>query len=125
MVQDVSPSFLVRKSNGKDYRLVTAFTSLGEFIKPLPSLMPTVETTLRTISEWKYLISSDLRDAFYQIPLHKGVNGVVCYSNPIPRSTRLLCGVARAPWIVRMVGGTIVTTFRHPSTKRVGSEGRR
>ena len=34
-------------------------------------MMPTVETTLRTVSEWKYLISTDLRDAFYQIPLDK------------------------------------------------------
>ena len=71
VVQHVSPSFLVRKSNGNGYRLVTAFTSIAEYIKPLPSLMPTVESTLRTVSEWKYLISTDLRDAFFQIPLDK------------------------------------------------------
>ena len=71
VVQHVSPSFLVRKSSGTGYRLVTAFTTLSEYIKPLPSLMPTVESTLRTVSEWKYLISTDLRDAFYQIPLDK------------------------------------------------------
>lgn len=71
VVEHVSPSFLVRKSSGQGYRLVTAFTSLAEYIKPLPSLMPTVDSTLRTVSEWKYLISTDLRDAFYQIPLDK------------------------------------------------------
>ena len=68
VVQHVSPSFLVKKSSGTGHRLVTAFTSLGEYIKSLPSLMPTVESTLRTISEWKFIISTDLRDAFYQIP---------------------------------------------------------
>ena len=71
VVQHVSPSFLVRKSSGQGYRLVTAFTSLADYIKPLPSLMPTVDSTLRTVSEWKYVISTDLRDAFYQIPLDK------------------------------------------------------
>ena len=70
-VQHVSPSFLVRKSSGNGFRLVTAFTSLGEYIKPIPSLMPTVESVLRTIADWKYIISTDLRDAFYQIPLDK------------------------------------------------------
>lgn len=71
VVQHVSPSFLVRKSSGIGYRLVTAFTTLGEYIKPLPTLMPTVENTLRTVSEWKFIITTDLRDAFYQIPLDK------------------------------------------------------
>ena len=34
--------------------------------------MPTVESILRTIASWKYIIVSDLRDAFYQIPMDKG-----------------------------------------------------
>ena len=71
VVKHVSSSFLVRKTSGAGYRLVTAFTALGEYIKPLPTLMPTVDSTLRSISEWKYIISTDLRDAFYQIPLDK------------------------------------------------------
>ena len=51
--------------------MVTAFTTLAEYIKPLPTTMPTVESTLRTVSEWKFIITTDLRDAFYQIPLDK------------------------------------------------------
>ena len=70
-VQHVSPSFLVRKSSGNGFRLVTAFTSLGEYIKPIPSLKPTVESVLRTVADWKFIITTDLRDAFYQIPLDK------------------------------------------------------
>ena len=66
--EHVSPSFLVKKSSS-GYRLVTAFNSIGEYCKTLPTVMPTVETTLRTIAGWKYIIKTDLRDAFYQIPL--------------------------------------------------------
>ena len=33
--------------------------------------MPDVDSTLRTIAPWKYLIKSDLSRAFYQIPLSK------------------------------------------------------
>ena len=70
IVEHVSPSFLINKGNG-EYRLVTAFTTLAEYTKTLPTVMPTVETTLRTIAEWRFLIMTDLKDAFYQIPLSK------------------------------------------------------
>ncbi len=39
--------------------------------KPQPSLLPDVDSTLRTIAKWKYIIVSDLTSAFYQIPLAK------------------------------------------------------
>ena len=90
VVQHVSPSFLVKKSSGVGHRLVTAFTSLGEYIKPLPSLMPTGEVTLRTISEWKYLFSTDLRDAFYQIPLEKASMGWCAIQTPY-KGLRVYC----------------------------------
>ena len=69
-VEHVSPSFLVRKPSGGQ-RLVTAFTSIGDYCKILPTSMPTVNDTLRSIASWKYLIKTDLRDSFYQIPLEK------------------------------------------------------
>ena len=67
-VEYLNPSFLVKKPNG-DYRLVTAFTDVGRYSKPQPSLMPDVDSTLRHIAQWKYLIATDLTSAFYQIPL--------------------------------------------------------
>ena len=70
VVEHVSPSFLVRKASWV-FRLVTAFTTIGEYSKTLPSIMPTVDDTLRMIASWKYIIATDLRDAFYQIPLDK------------------------------------------------------
>ncbi len=69
-VEYLNPSFLVRKSNGGS-RLVTAFTEVAQYAKPQPSLMPDVESTLRTIGGWQYIITTDLTSAFYQIPLDR------------------------------------------------------
>ena len=67
-IEYLNPSFLVKKPKG-GYRLVTAFADVGRYSKPQPSLMPDVESVLRCIGKWKYLIVSDLQSAFYQIPL--------------------------------------------------------
>ena len=69
-VEYLNPSFLVKKANG-GYRLVTAFSDVGRYSKPQPSLMPDVESTLRTIGRWRYIIVSDMTSAFYQIPVSK------------------------------------------------------
>ena len=67
-VEYLNPSFLVKKPNG-GHRLVTAFTDVGRYSKPQPSLMPDVDSTLRQIAQWKHIIATDLTSAFYQIPL--------------------------------------------------------
>ena len=69
-VEYLNPSFLVKKPNG-GHRLVTAFSDVGRYSKPQPSLMPDVDSTLRKIAQWKYIIVTDLTSAFYQIPLSK------------------------------------------------------
>ena len=61
-VEYLNPSFLVKKPNG-DHRLVTAFSDVGRYSKPQP--------TLRNIAQWKFIICTDLTSAFYQIPLDK------------------------------------------------------
>ena len=66
----LNPSFLIKKPNG-GHRLVTAFADVGRYSKPQPSLLADVDSTLRTIAKWKYIIVSDLTSAFYQIPLAK------------------------------------------------------
>ena len=53
------------------FRLVTAFTEVGRYSKPQQSFMPDVDSTLRTIAQWRYIIQTDLTKAFYQIPLSK------------------------------------------------------
>ena len=67
-IEYVNPSFLVKKPSG-DYRLVTAFTDVGRYSEPQPSMMPDVDLTLRQIAQWKYIIVTDLTKAYYQIPL--------------------------------------------------------
>lgn len=69
-VEYLNPSFLVKKSSG-GFRLVTAFADVGRYSKPQPSLMPNVDSTIRTIGQWKYLIVTDLKNAFFQIPLSR------------------------------------------------------
>ena len=58
VVEYLNPSFLVKKRNG-GFRLVTAFTDVGRYSKPQPSLMPDVDSTLLKIACWKYIIVSD------------------------------------------------------------------
>ena len=60
----VNPSFLVKKSNG-GHRLVTVFSDVGPYSKPQPSLIPDVDNTLRQIGQWRYIIATDLSNAFY------------------------------------------------------------
>ncbi|PFX16773.1 hypothetical protein AWC38_SpisGene18921 [Stylophora pistillata] len=78
-VEYLNPSFLVKKPSG-GHRLVTAFANVGRYSKPQPSLMPDIDSTLRTIAPWKFIIKTDLSHAFYQIPLAK--------------ESRKYCGVA-------------------------------
>ena len=66
----LNPSFLVKMSSG-GFRVVTALADVGRYSRQQPPLMPDVESTLRNIAQWKYLITSDLTSAFYQIPLSK------------------------------------------------------
>jgi hypothetical protein len=68
VVEYVNPSFLINKPSG-GYRLVTSFGEVAKYSKPQPALLPDVDSTLRTIARWKYLIVTDLSNAYYQIPL--------------------------------------------------------
>ena len=69
-VEHVHPSFLVNKPGGGT-RLVTDFTAVGRYCRPQPSLLPDVESTLRTIGGWKYMIVTDLTKAYFQVPLSR------------------------------------------------------
>ena len=69
-VEYVNPSFLVKKPNNT-FRLVTSFGEVAKYCKPAPSLMPNVDSTLRLIGQWKFIIKADLAKAYYQIPLDK------------------------------------------------------
>ena len=69
-VKHVSPSFLVKKSDGA-HRLVTAFTELGQYIRLPPTPSRSCQDVLRLLSSWKFIIKFDLKSAFYQIQVSK------------------------------------------------------
>lgn len=47
-VEYINPSFLVKKASG-GCRLVTAFADVSLYSKPQPSLIPDVDSTLRSV----------------------------------------------------------------------------
>ena len=69
-VKYVNPSFLVKKSRF-GHKLVTDFGTVAQYPKPQPSLMPDMDSLLRTIGQWKFIIQTDLCKAYFQIPLDK------------------------------------------------------
>jgi len=69
-VEYISPSFMVSKTRG-GHRLVTDFGDVARYSKPQPSLMPDINSTLRSIAQWKHIITTDLTKAFFQIPLDR------------------------------------------------------
>ena len=71
-VENINPSFLVKKQPpSTDKRLVTDFSSIADYCRPTPSLMPDVDTTLRSIASWRFLIKTDMSSAYHQIPMKK------------------------------------------------------
>ena len=69
-VEYLNPSFLIKTRSG-GHRLVTAFSDVGRYSKPQPSLMPDVDGTLRKIAQWQYIATTDLSNSFYQIPISR------------------------------------------------------
>ena len=68
IVEYLNPSMLIKKPRG-GHRLVTEFGEVAKYAKPQPSLLPDMDSTLRSLAQWKYIICTDLCKAYYQIPL--------------------------------------------------------
>ena len=91
-VRHASPSFLVRKPSG-EHRLVTAFNELGQYVRYPPSVSITCDDVLRRLASWKYIIKSDMKKAYYQIPMakssmqwlgtHTPFGGLRVYTRPV------------------------------------------
>ena len=70
-VEHVSPSFLVKKPNSGDYRLVTAFNSVAAYAKSVPTKASSCDDVLRFIARHRYIIKSDMTKQFFQLRLTK------------------------------------------------------
>ena len=67
-VEYLNQSMLVKKPRG-GYRLVTDFGEVARYAKPQPSLLPDMNSVLRWLAQWKFIICTDLCKAYFQIPL--------------------------------------------------------
>ena len=75
-IQHVSPCFLVRKQRAKnkpkssltkdDVRLVVNFGQLNDYLKNMPTPITKSKDIFTQLGKWKYLISLDLYQGFYQ-----------------------------------------------------------
>ena len=61
----VHPCILVPKEDGK-FRLVTDFRSIQSFIKPLPTVMPTVSEAMSHLSSADWHIELDFSNYYWQ-----------------------------------------------------------
>ena len=61
--------FLVEKASG-DWRPVIDLSHLNEFVQLTPFKMETVASVLLSVREGDFLASLDLKDAYFQIPIH-------------------------------------------------------
>ena len=68
IVEYLNPSMLIKKPRG-GHRLVTEFGEIARYAKPQPSLLTDMNSVLRWLAQWKYIICTDLQKAYYQIPL--------------------------------------------------------
>ena len=82
-VEYLNPTFRVKKGSG-DFRRVIAFSKVTRYSKPQPSLMPSVDSILRRLGQWTYIATTDLTEAFYQIPLSRDSMEYCWGSNSIP-----------------------------------------
>ena len=91
-VRHASPSFLVKKPDGS-FRLVTAFNQLGQYVRYPPSSSITCDEVLRRLAAYKYIIKTDMKKAYYQIPMakssmqwlgtHTPFGGLRVYTRPV------------------------------------------
>ena len=69
-VRYASPSFVVKNPDGS-YRFVTAFNQLSQYVRYPPSVSITCDEDLRTLAPWKFIVKTDMKKAYYQIPMAK------------------------------------------------------
>ena len=69
-VRHASPSFLVKKPDDT-HRMVTAFNQLSQYVRYPPSVSITCDDVLRRLACWKLIVKTDMKKAYYQIPMAK------------------------------------------------------
>ena len=109
IVSDPDPGFysrlfLVEKSSG-GWRPVIDLSPLNEFIQQTPFRMETPNSVLLAVRKNDFLASIDLKDAYFQIPVHPSSRKLLRFvSNDTVYQFKALCfGLATAPQVFTRV----------------------
>ena len=107
--------FLVEKATG-GWRPVIDLSPLNGFVRQTPFKMETVSSVLSSIRENDFLASIDLRDAYFQIPVHRSSRKFLRFlSGGVVYQFKVLCfGLCTAPQVFTQVFTSIsVWAHRH------------
>ena len=96
--------FLVEKATG-GWRPVIDLSPLNGFVRQTPFKMETVASVLLSVWEGDFLASVDLKDAYFQIPVHRSSRNLLCFtSEGTVYQFKVLCfGLSTAPWVFAAV----------------------
>ena len=118
VVPDQDPSFysrlfLVEKASG-GWRPVIDLSPLNEFVQQTPFRMETPNSVLLTVRKNDFLASIDLRDTYFQIPLHPSSRKLLRFvSNDTVYQFKALCfGLSTAPQVFTSVFA-VVSSWAH------------
>ncbi len=89
----INPTFLVKKPDSDSRRLVTSFGEVAAHSKPTPTLASNIDDVLREFGSWRYIIKTDLKKAYYQIPLHANSRKFCAIVSPF-KGVRVYCRAA-------------------------------
>ena len=96
--------FLVEKASG-GWRPVISLSHLNEFVQLTPFKMETVASLLLSVGEGDFLASLDLKDAYFQIPVHPSSRKLLRFTlEGTVYQFRALCfGLSTAPQVFTRV----------------------
>ena len=105
--------FLVEKASG-GWRPVIDLSHLNEFVQLTPFKMETVASVLLSVRDGDFLASLDLKDAYFQIPIHRSSRKLLRFtSEGMVYQFRALCfGLSTAPQVFTRVFA-VVSAWAH------------
>ena len=114
IVSDPDPGFysrlfLVEKASG-GWRPVIDLSPLNEFVHQTPFRMETPNSVLLAVRKNDFLVSIDLKDAYFQIPVHPSSRKLLRFvSNDTVYQFRALCfGLSTAPQVFTSFRGSLL-----------------
>ena len=105
--------FLVEKASG-GWRPVIDLSHLNEFVQLTPFKMETVASVLLSVREGDFLASLDLKDAYFQIPIHRSSRKLLRFTSEgtVYQFQALCFGLSTAPQVFTRVFA-VVSAWAH------------